>query len=126
MKLDKYLKHIQEQREDFEDKYKMYRRHGVIALLSIPPGSVYTYIFSSLKNRCTKRCKKFQVQPECWYKCYLDSANQVVRVINSDIGKITRIDDKTKRNQLRKKLTFQVERWERKIDKLKEKLRRIT
>lgn len=126
MKLDKYLKNLHEQRESYVANYNMYRRYGVVALLSMSPNSLYTYIFQMLKRRCTKSCKKFQVAPQCWYECYLTSINQILRLIAQDIGRLSRIENKVKRNQLRMRLVTQTERWEEKEEKVRDKLRRIT
>ena len=129
MKLDKYLQKLHEQRAGRADRvanYNMYRRYGVVALLSMSPHSVYTYIFGVLKKRCTKSCKKFQVKPECWYRCYLTSINQVIRLIGRDMGRLSKIENKSKRNRLRMRLVTQTERWEDKEERVRDKLRRIS
>lgn len=126
MKLDKYLQRLHEQREAYAANYNMYRRYGVVALLSMSPHSLYTYIFMVLKKRCTKSCKKFQVKPECWYRCYLRSIGSVIRLISRDMGRLSKIENKSKRNRLRMRLVTQTERWEEKEDKVREKIRRIS
>lgn len=122
MILENYLKYIQ---EAGEGSFKMYQKYGAVALLTVAPSTIYNYLFREFKDRCVKRCKSFQTDPICWYGCYLQAIVTVVSAIRRDQGKIGTIPDKRERDYLRKKLDMELERWEKKEEKIRERLDRV-
>jgi len=122
MILENYLKTIQ---EAGEDSFSMYKKFGVVSLLTVSPSVIYNYIFRQSNDICTKRCKRFQTDPICWYQCYLRSANIVRAAIRRDSGGVNSIPDPKERNKLKQELQMQIERWDEKEEKLRDKLERL-
>ena len=122
MRLQRYLNTIQEQGEY---SFLMYQRYGTVALLTVSPSVIYNYLFRRAKKLCTRPCKSFQADPECWYQCYLRSVNTVRTALRRDLGRINTIPDPRQRRKLRDDLENQTEKWDAKEEKLRDKLARL-
>jgi len=119
MILENYLKHIQ---EAGEQSFQMYKRYGTVALLTVSPSTIYNYIFKQIKSSCTRGCRTFQLDPACWYSCYIKGVAAVVSAIGRDVGRVNSIPDSNQREKLRASLQNELDRWQQKQEKLKEKL----
>jgi hypothetical protein len=122
MILEKYLNTIN---EAGEYSFEMYKKYGTVALLTVSPSVIYNYIFRQSKKLCTRACKSFQTEPECWYKCYIRSVNTVRAAIRRDAGRVNSIPDPNERRKLRGELETQIEKWDEKEEKLRDKLARL-
>lgn len=122
MILENYLKALN---EDAAHSFQMYKKYGTVALLTAAPSIVYGFIFRSAKRGCGARCKRFQKDPACWYQCYILAASYVTRAINKDKGSLSTIPDPNQREKLRTQLQAEEEKWNDKVQMLKDKLQRM-
>ena len=105
-----------------EESFKMYKKYGSVALLTVTPSVIYNYIFRQSHKMCTKGCKSFKADKACWYTCYFRAITLVIAAIRRDLGQVNSVPDRNQREALKNRLEAEDTRWQEKYETLKRKL----
>lgn len=138
-KLDEQSKQIVEER--FSNKYGNLNEVNVRALQSkmgtalkyglagiagfmtpigfgVPLGMAVLYLYRRQNDACRKKCSNEADSKVCYNKCSIDVANKIIATLKSELGKC----GKTKKpEKCKKRITAEINKWEKKIQKLRMK-----
>lgn len=112
---------------EFEGKWKKWFTGGIGALVGffgipvlggLPLGIFLAMAYRRVTDKCRRSCK----DKKCYYKCYLEATENVLKLINRDLSSLSKVSDRKIKKKLENKLKKEKKYFEAKRLKYKKKL----
>jgi len=107
---------------EFEPKIKKFLKYGLAAIAGLGGASILTmaflYVYRHMTDKCVQDCGGQTATKECYHRCYLKAAQEVLGRINKEISNINKVPQE-KRAKVMAKLQKEKAIWEEKVRKYK-------